>query len=240
MVKSPLVSLLALGVILSSVFFSLWLRSFLMRPVKLAFHRTGRVESTKRKQATFYDAFSDFDSWQQYGDGTIQQSNERHRVGRHSLKKIGPHGDPDGGFREIDSVIRRGFVFSGWIYSPSGRPQGKADRLAIEDSAHNGYGFSVNLTDGKFCIERRENGEARHLGAIHNIDLSRDGWYRFEFHVREGTGLTLRFYDSSGRFVEDTDASDGRHNSFDRVAVHGGFPFYVDELKIELIGDTVA
>lgn len=67
--------------------------------------------------------------------------------------------DPDGGFKLIGDTITPGFLFSGWIYSPSDRSKdGIADRIAIEDKNNNGYGFIVAHFNDWVGIEKRDNG----------------------------------------------------------------------------------
>ncbi len=197
-----------------------------------------REKSIREKsQSIFRDTFSDFAGWQLLGEGMVSHSKEQQYIGAYSLKKS-DHGDPNGGFRKIKETgenIDRGFVFSGRIYSPSVRDAGPADRLAIEDSNNNGYGFNVNLTAKRVVIERRDNGIYGQLMKAENLELLQDQWYKFEFYVRTDGRLILWIADSSGKRIKKLSTSNDQYSMFDRIAVRGGAPYYVDDLSIDPI-----
>jgi len=45
--------------------------------------------------------------------------------------------------------------------------------------------------------------------------------------------LSLSIYDVSGVcLVDSIEAKDTKCSEFDRIVIHGGYPYYVDELKI--------
>ena len=105
----------------------------------------------------FRDAFESFSGWQQYGKGTLSHSKDQSLVEGGSLKKEGA-GDPHGGYKEFGTPIDQGFVLTGAVFRPAQFTGGKAERLALEDSNQNGYGFSVDRNLGVSSIDRRVQG----------------------------------------------------------------------------------
>jgi hypothetical protein len=176
-----------------------------------------------------------FDSWQQYRNGKVSQSQEQVHRGTYSLKKHHAS-NPHGGFKEMDNPIGLGVIFSGWIYRPTQRGGGQADRLAVEDSNFNGYGFAVDHLKNVVYIERRKDGTHNRLGSGVKVDPPMDQWYRFEFYMKRGGQFELRLYNHSGdELVTVPDVPDQAYSSFDRVVVHGGCPYYIDDLRIEAL-----
>lgn len=189
-------------------------------------------------QTVFQDQMDDFSPWRPYREGRISQSEEVAHSGSFSLKKDSKDGlgDPHGGFRSIGKTIRLGHVFSGWMYRPHKNTPGGGDRLAIEDENFNGYGFTVAHYSDVAWIERRDQGNPEVLTQRVSCDPPRDQWYQFEFYLRGSGEFELRLYDRSGReFCRVPSVRDGKYRSFDRVTVHGGFIYYVDDLKIEAL-----
>jgi hypothetical protein len=204
----------------------------------LSARSTSGQEPLPHKEPTvvFHDTFDTFADWQQYRNGNISQSTDiSPHTGTLCLKKDS-NNDPNGGFKKIGRSIGLGFVFSGWVYSPAKRAGGQSDRLAIEDSDFNGYGFSVNHDSNTVWIERRDKGEARVSVSKVSFDPPTDQWYQFKLYVKAGGRLELRLCDSAGKeLLNVPSVSDEQYSSFNRVAVHGGFPYYVDELKIQTL-----
>lgn len=201
----------------------------------IASDTAGQVIATQESQVIFYDRFDSLDDWQQYKDGRVSQSQEIiPHSGAFCLKKEGAN-DPSGGFKKSRRRIALGLVFSGWIYSPKSRAGGKVSRLALENSDFDGYGFAVDHGNNNAWIERRENGVPTPIGSKVSLKLPTDEWYRFELYLGVGRQLRLKLYDHAEKELLDiADVSDDKLDSFDRVAVHGGSPYYVDELKITL------
>jgi hypothetical protein len=188
-------------------------------------------------QVIFYERFDSFDEWSDYGRGSVSQSSFVSHAGDCSLMKHGA-GDPNGGYRRLGMGIDAGFVFSGWIFRPRLPSPGNGDRLAVEDARFNGYGFTVAHQFGQrpdlAFVERRDNAQPSRLDTVHEFSAPREQWYQFEFVVRATGEMELRVCDSSGaNLCKITDVSDDRYRSFDRVVVHGGYVYYVDELKIQ-------
>jgi hypothetical protein len=186
----------------------------------------------------FHDQLDDFSPWKPYREGNISQSAEFAYAGTFSLKKDSKDGmgDPYGGFRQIGKNIRLGHVFSGWIYRPDGKTKGNGDRLAIENEGFSGYGFTVAHYSDVAWIERRDQGNAQRLSQRVQCKPPRDQWYQFEFYLKSDGAFELRLYDRSGReFCRVPGVTDKTYDSFDRVTVHGGFPYYIDDLRIQAL-----
>jgi hypothetical protein len=220
--------LLAIGFSIGNAFLTLWLCGLLYTDERPLFKK-------HQPEILFHDVFDSFDGWNDFKNGQVTHTSEQAHIGSHSLKKSGAN-DPHGGFKEIGQEIGRGFVFSGWVYSPVGR-SGEADRLAIEDHHFNGYGFAVDRKAHTMFIEQRHEGnrnEDKPLSPPKQLGTSfLECWYHFELVV-EAKRLRLRLYDpDSGTQISTPWVRDNQFSSFDRVVVHGGRPYYVDDLKIE-------
>jgi hypothetical protein len=194
---------------------------------------------SRQAQIVFQDQFDEFNAWKSYLEGNVYQSEEVSYTGPFSLKKESRQGkgDPYGGYREIGKIIGRGYVFSGWIYRPDIRTNGNGDRLAIENSSFNGYGFTVGHYINLAWIELREHGKKpTRLSPQVPCVPPRGQWYQFEFYVRTNGELALRLCDHAGNeFCKIQNVVDKTYTSFDRATVHGGFPYYVDNLRIEVL-----
>ncbi len=182
----------------------------------------------------FEDDFTSDKGWQQYRNGTIEIKQGTSRSHGKALKKD-KNADPDGGYLQIGQVFKNGFCFSGWIYSPKERGQNAwGDRLAIEGENFDGYGFAIAQSLGRVEIERRDGGvEAVCISERVIFSPPKESWYRFEFIRLENGEMSLYLYDLSGAKLAQVFANDKKYNSFDRVAVHGGYPYYVDNLQIK-------
>jgi hypothetical protein len=215
--------LLAVGYVIAQSLATIWLCKAI------------QIDGSPKSKILFHDVFDSFDGWNDFKNGQVTHTSEQAHIGSHSLKKSGAN-DPHGGFKEIGQEIGRGFVFSGWVYSPVGR-SGEADRLAIEDHHFNGYGFAVDRKAHTVFIEQRHEGnrnEDKPLSPPKQLGTSfLECWYHFELVV-EAKRLRLRLYDpDSGTQISTPWVRDNQFSSFDRVVVHGGRPYYVDDLKIE-------
>ena len=180
------------------------------------------------------DDFATDKGWQQYGNGSIEIKQGISKSHGRALKKD-KNADPHGGYLPIGKAIKNGFCFSGWIYSPKERGQNAwGDRLAIEGDNFDGYGFAVAQSLGWVEIERRDGGdEAVCISERIIFSPPKESWYRFEFIRLENGEMFLCLYDLSGAKLAQVFANDKKYNSFDKVAVHGGYPYYVDKLQIK-------
>ena len=194
----------------------------------------------QKKMEIFSDDFERFVGWNKYKEGQVSQSNDFFHTGSFSLKKD-LFGDANGGWKEIGRNIDfeegiKKILFSGWIYRPSVPTTSHADRLAIEDANSSGYGFCVNHLQNLVSIERRDNGRYSLISIPFGYKPPKDTWYEFEFCMMpEGKHVLYIYDDIEGIEVEINSFIDNKYLFFNRIAIHGGFPFYVDDLKVEII-----
>lgn len=187
------------------------------------------------KASLFHDDFEEFKGWVDYGGGEVTQSSDLAHKGQYSLKKD-KKGDPNGGYKTMKSQARLDLVFSGWIYRPFPPIGGFADRLAVEDANFNGYGFAVAHGKNWVQIERRDSGKAKGISPPVVFNTPKNAWYHFKFFMRASGEFNLRLYDSSlVELVSVVSKTDRNYFSFDRVIVHGGHVYYIDDLKVELL-----
>lgn len=199
------------------------------------FKRYILIRNTKKKSELFYDNFEDFIGWENYKKGSIIQSDDLSFSGKYSLKKINAS-DPNGGYKIIPNPIELGIMFSGYIYRPSNSAGGLGDRIALEDSYFNGYGFLVNHNTNQVFVERRNKGDAEQIGSYKKCTLPKDEWYQFKFYMKKRGVFDLFLYDASGfELSKIVGISDTRYKSFDRIVIHGGHPYYLDALKISYL-----
>jgi len=158
----------------------------------------------------------------------------------YSIKKIS-NSDPNGGYRPIGQTIdtgSAGYIFEGRIHRPDPYGGGASDRLAIENSSYNGYGFNINHTGGSnyIAIEERSGGSGSTLGSSVTFDPAENDWYDFRF-VLKPSGLFDFFYSDQGGSESVTDRSDTSVSAFDIVAIRGGYEYFVDDLRIRSYTD---
>ena len=192
----------------------------------------------RKKQPLFFEDFSKSDGWEQtqfYNqNGNFSICTTFARSHGRCLKKESPN-DPHGCFKILPKKIEGNFCFSGWLFSEKERHSvGVANRLALEDSSFSGYGFLVNHGDGRLCIERRDRAQAVHLSNIKQISPPIEKWYKFELKKKKNI-ITLSIMDDMGNEIEKISTLDDTFTSFDRVVVHGGSPYYIDDIEINSI-----
>lgn len=59
-----------------------------------------------------------------------------------------------------------------------------------------------------------------------------DQWYYFMFFLKEGGEIKLSLYSHNGTPLISVKAKDSKYKKFDRIVIHGGYPYYIDDLKI--------
>lgn len=186
----------------------------------------------RKSRIVLKDDFASDKGWHQYGNGSVTIKQGISKSHGKALKKD-KNADPNGGYLPTGKTFKNGFCFSGWIYSPKERGQNAwGDRLAIEGENFDGYGFAVAQSLGWSGIERRDGGKAVCISERLEFSPPKKSWYRFEFIRLKDGEMTLYLYDLSGAKLVQVFANDKKYNSFDRIAVHGGYPYYVDDLKI--------
>ena len=192
------------------------------------------VEGDAADRLILRDGFPRFDDWEQYLEGRVSPTEDVARSPRHTgLAKI-DHDDPHGGFRRIGRRVEAGVCLSGWLLSPAERSGGMVNRIAIEDSEFNGYGFWVDHSGKRLGFEKRRKGRKKPLGEAHHFDAPQDEWYHFRFFVPVEGELRLEVCRQNQEPPTIVTAEwDKEFSSFDRIAVHGGHVYYLAELVLE-------
>jgi hypothetical protein len=193
----------------------------------------------------FFDYFEDADvsDWSILSSGGVQSSADPAPptgiTSSFSIEKIN-NSDPNGGYKPIGAAIStavQGYILDGRIYRPDPYGGGAADRLAIENSANNGYGFIINHTGGSnyIGIEERISGTGSTLGSTVLYNPSENSWYKFSFHMKPGGTFDFYYMDMDDNVLSSVlNRSDTSVSSFDIVAIRGGYQYYVDDMRIRL------
>ncbi len=197
----------------------------------ISYYRSKKNISTSMPELIFLEEFDSDWRWEQYGNGTINRVDQISWSGNSCLIK-NRFSDPNGGYKLIGKKITLPFIFSGWIYREDIAEGRWADRLAIEDHDFNGYGFSVSHGNRAIAIERRERGLGVANSPLYNPTPPLGSWYHFLMCFGLNGELILSIYDSSGVCLANVSWRDNKFQSFDRVVIHGGHPYYIDCLKI--------
>ncbi len=176
------------------------------------------------------DTFETFTGWNTYGSGNFVASTAQARTGTQSGLKTG-FNDPNGGWKLLPSTINGGFILDVWVYRPSGWSGGPIDRIGIEDAGFNGYSFAANHSGNTLSIDRRTGGAATGIGTSVAFNPPEDSWYRLQL-IRAGVSVVVNAYDGVGTLLATTSATDSTTSSWDRVVVHGGWEYYVDDMRI--------
>ncbi len=179
----------------------------------------------------FFDDFEVFEGWQNYSSGVVEQSAEVSYKGRYSLKKTA-NNDPNGGYRLIGRNVSRGVVLEGYVYRPTPYAGGRIDRIGIEDAGFNGYSFRVHHGQNYISIDRRDAGAATEISTRVTWDPPENEWYYWRLFVYENGTVSFSTYYENGTLAASVSASDSTYASFDRVVVHGGYDYYVDNLYL--------
>jgi hypothetical protein len=177
----------------------------------------------------FFDDFDVWSGWSNYSSGYVEPFDLN---GDQVLRKYG-NNDPNGGWKSV------GFTVSDFIlvyrdYRRSGDTQsGSLNRVSLEDANWNGYGIrrtGNTLGSGNFNIEIRNNAVGSTLTAD-TANMPMNNWYTLIL-TRSGNELKARIYDENGLIKEIT-ASDSTYSSFDRVAVRGGYTYYLEFVGVD-------
>ena len=180
----------------------------------------------------FYDNFNDDVEWKKYGDGEVFKTNEAYWCGEHSLKKD-TNEDPYGGYKLIRKNIKAPFTFTGSILRSDIEEGRWADRIAIENQDNNGYGICISHGNHRTYVEKRVSGRGFGIGSASIYTPPLNKWYHFIIHFGSNGRLKLWLYDFNGVCIADVpEVNDKQFKEFDRVVIHGGYPYYIDDLKI--------
>lgn len=206
---------------------------FILRRNKKLYSEKENHGDQKIPRLLFSDNIDNGGSWNNYGLGEVYKTSEKSRSGTYSLKKEA-NTDPHGGYLLIGKKIEPPFIFSGWVYRSDIANGRWADRIALEDENNNGYGFAVSHGNKLTFIEQRNNGKGQVLrdAEAEAITPQLGSWYLFMMHFGLSGKLSLSIYDSTGVCYVNVKGSDNSYNLFDRIVIHGGYPYYIDDITI--------
>jgi len=183
----------------------------------------------------FFDDFSTWEGWQQYGKGRIEWTTEQACVGTHSLKKYN-WGDPNGGYKLIGNTISRGNVVLEVMVFRSETSSAPANRTGIEDSAFNGYGYCHDTSGQRLAIDIRTSGEADIIWGPTIGDLLNQ-WYLARLILLPTTVIAEAWDPEYKTQYGSVSTTHSNYQSFDRVAVRGGSIYYVGLIRIRKYAD---
>ena len=177
----------------------------------------------------FVEDFETWSGWNQYGSGTVAQTSTWAHGGSAALMK-NLNNDPNGGWKLVGTPLPDTWTLETWLYRPSGWTGGSIDRVGIEDASFNGYSFGANHSGNTLFIDRRTGGAGTSLVAT-AFNPPEDGWYRLVLSRSVGT-MTVEAFDGLGTLLATAATSDPAYSSFDRVVIHGGYQYAVDDISI--------
>lgn len=198
----------------------------------VAYWRLG--ESPPQGTVNFSDDFETFAGWTDYGSGSFGASSDVARGGSQSGIKTN-NNDPNGGWKSIGGTLGNDWTLELWTYRPTGWAGGNQTRIGLEGSAFDGYSFGVDHNSDVLFIDRRSGGGATRITSAVPASVPEDDWYRVTL-ARSGSSLVATAYDALGNQLGQVSATDSTFSSYDRVVVHGGHQFYVDDLSV--VGTT--
>ncbi len=179
----------------------------------------------------FYDDFETFENWQNYSLGIVEQFCDLSFYGECSLRKTG-FNDPNGGYRILDRNITRGIIIEGYTYRPDPWDGGSIDRVGIEDSGFNGYSFRVHHAQNYIAIDIRNGGTATLISQTVPWDPPENEWYFWRFILYSNGTITFSTYYKNGSLGATVSTTDLNYTTFDRIVVHGGYDYYLDNIFI--------
>ncbi len=202
------------------------------------YYNNASAASTSSGNNTFYffDDFETFSGWTTYGSGVVTQSSEQAYQGTYSAKKD-TDCDSNGAYKLIGSTLNLadGYAFEGRFYRED-LSSCLANRLSLEDGSYNGYGLRfVHNSDPAsetLSVERRDSAIGTSLGSATYQALPEYSWYGFRFSTKSGGNYEIQYLGSGDASLASQSATDVNYSSFDRVCIRGGYPYYVDLLKI--------
>ena len=185
----------------------------------------------------FFDGFETWRGWTNYGSGTVSQSSEESYIGEYSLKKS-DNNDPNGGYKLLKKSVGRDIILEGYTYRPSPWSGGSIDRIGVEDSSFNGYSFRVHHTQNYISIDRRTGGSATEISIRVSWDPPENEWYFWRLMLYSNGSITFSTYYVNGTLAASVSTTDSTYSQFDRVVVHGGYEYYVDNLCLKSINSN--
>lgn len=189
-------------------------------------------EKSDRFGILFFDSFENWEGWTNYRSGAVEQSSTYSHSGSYSLRKYS-HNDPSGGYKEIGKEIGRNIVMEGWIYRPTPYDGGKIDRIGIEDDNYNGYSIKIHHNSNYISIDKRTGGSATEISSRITWNPPENEWYKYKLYLYSNGTLKLEVYYENGSLGVSISTTDTTYTKFDRVVIHGGYDYYVDDLTVK-------
>ncbi len=183
----------------------------------------------------FFDDFEYWSGWNNYGSGVVEQDTSTF-PGNAVLAKI-TQCDPNGGYKEIGTTLSEFRLISREIRLNEEGSSCSWNRYGLEDENYNGYNIRRNADSGannqKFGFERRTGGGASN-GVEGNLNHPYEIWYRTELTrcSANTNNITASLYDDNKVSIGSQTGTDITHNSFDRITIRGGRPYYVDHMAV--------
>lgn len=173
----------------------------------------------------------DMGSWAHWFEGGhFSRTQEVWHRDRNSGKKS-RYNDPSGGYVLLDSTTGRPFRLFCSLYRAT-FDGGNYERLGVVDSNGDGYDFRFARGNDSVGIGVR-NGHDPNTLTTTSVSVTRDVWYYLELVVFS-QNIYANVYDTNMNRLAHVETTDTTHTGpFDRVHVYGGYPYYVDELRVE-------
>jgi len=189
-------------------------------------------ESDPNEVFDFYDDFESWSGWIQYGTGVVSQDSTYIKHGKYSLLKD-TNGDPNGGYKEIGTTLGRNIILEAWIMRTSNSGS-NADRIGVIDDNGNGYGLYKEDYGDTLGVDKRTNYAGTTSPTV-TATTTNNNWYWCQLIITD-TQVIAQLTDDSGT-LKQAILSDTSYNTFTRVYVFGGYPYYVDYLRIRKYAD---
>jgi len=183
----------------------------------------------------FFDDFSTWEGWHQYNGGTVAWTTEQVYVGTHSLKKYNKC-DPSGGYKLIGNTIPRGDIVFEAITCRTDNRGCSCTRTGLENSSFNGYSYCHCIGSNELSIDIRTSGSANRKGNFQTINLFNQ-WYLARLILLPTTVIAEAWDPEYKTQYGSVSTSHSNYQSFDRVAIHGGEPYYIGLIRIRKYAD---
>lgn len=182
----------------------------------------------------FFDDFSTWSGWSDYGTGVVQHDTTKFSDTK-VLSKLSKC-DPNGGYKEIGATLSEFRLIAREIRLNEGGTGCSWNRYGLENQDYNGYNIRRNA-DGagtnKFGFERRNSGSHSNVNDA-NFNQPRENWYRTELRRCEATtnNISSTLYNDDRTVIGSRTGTDTTYDTFDRLTIRGGFPYYVDFMAV--------
>ncbi len=179
----------------------------------------------------FFDNFETWSGWTTYGLGGVSQSSNYHVDGLYSAYKSA-NGDPNGVVKQLPSTLSRStpFVVEAYVLRPYTTGY-DWDRFGVVDPYGNGYGFGAKLNSYYVSVDLRQSYSATANYAIYSTYVPLGSWYKGEL-ILTTTSAISRILNSNDVPVASYTYASTLYDNFTQVYIFGGYPFYVDDLRI--------